>query len=360
MSGHLRRGSFDTVRLAAALMVFHSHSFALAGYREPGALGYAWGACALVIFFAISGYWISESALQRSVTSYAVARFLRIVPGLFVCCLVTIGLCALATSEPVNAYLREGATWQWLNNALPFFLRQVGDLPGVFEDGVNGGVNGSLWTLPYEVLCYVLAGVAALFGRKGMRTAMAAAAIFCLPTLLAPPPGRSFHLFAGDFDLAALATFLGAFVYGAWLRGADRKQFPVIVGAIVFGLLLVRHDDLLNHIVAALLFATLAIWAGRELDLDRQITRGRDLSYGVYIYAFPCEQLALRALPPHDRASFALYYLVALASALVLAWISWTVVEQPALRAKGALARAIEGGFGRLRLAPSWRRATPD
>src|SRR5947209_173410 len=116
-ASHNRTGSFDTLRLAAALTVFHSHSFALAGLREPTFPGFSLGGAAVVVFFAMSGYWVSRSALERSIPAYAMARVLRIVPGLLVCCIVTIGLCALATSHIVNDYLREPDTWRWLQNA---------------------------------------------------------------------------------------------------------------------------------------------------------------------------------------------------------------------------------------------------
>src|SRR5271169_4317016 len=104
MEGRSRNGSFDTLRLSAALIVFHSHSFAIAGLPEPTVPGHTWGRAAVIVFFAISGYWVTRSALERSLIGYGVARVLRIVPGLLVCCLFTIVFCALATSESVNQY----------------------------------------------------------------------------------------------------------------------------------------------------------------------------------------------------------------------------------------------------------------
>jgi peptidoglycan/LPS O-acetylase OafA/YrhL len=351
MQGHKRNGGFDTLRLVAALLVFHSHAFALAGLAEPQIPGgFSFGGFAVTIFFTMSGYWVSRSALERSLPSYAAARALRIFPGLFVCCLATIGLCALATSHIVNDYLRERDTWRWLQNAFPFFLPQPASLPGVFEDGAIHHPNGSLWTLPYEVLCYVLAAMGAVFGPKGMRFLVIAYGVFAAIVVAAmahagpPAPVQLTDLFYPQW----LALYGGAFFLGAALNGADDRTLLKL--AVVAGLLtaLTAQEHWLQMAAAVPLYGTLAIWVGRNVDLDRLVTRGQDISYGVYIYAFPCEQLAVRALPPHDLPSFGLYYAAALAATVVLAALSWALVERPALGAKARLAGVIERGVGRL------------
>lgn len=349
MRGDAREGSFDSLRLIAALLVFHSHSFALAGLPEPALPGYSWGGAAVVIFFAMSGYWVSRSALERPLASFAVARALRIVPGLAVCCLVTVVICALATSDAVGSYFRNPETWGWLQNSLPFWLPQRVVLPGVFEDGAIHAPNGALWTLPYEVFCYVLAAAAALFGPKGMRTAMAGAAIFALAVLFGSAPDAALAL-TSDLSRKSLALFAGAFFFGAWLNGASDRHLAravLLAGAAAF---LARHDPTAALITGVLLYGSLAIWVGRNLHLDRVLTRGRDISYGVYIYAFPCEQLAVRALPPHDLLSYAAYYAAALTATVTLAWLSWIAVEKPALSAKAGLSRTVERGVRRLSL----------
>lgn len=347
MQGHTRSGSFDTLRLFAALLVFHSHSFALAGLPEPSVPGFTFGGAAVVIFFAMSGYWVSRSALERSLASFAVARALRIVPGLFVCCLVTIVLCALATSEVINDYFRNPATWRWLQNAFPFVVPQRPELPGVFEDGAHHVANGSLWTLPYEVFCYILAAMAAVFGPKGMRTAIAAMGVVALAIVFGggseslvklPPP----------LEHRWLAIFGAAFFFGAALNGATNRTLLATVAVAAVGMLLTRKDAMLIACASVCAYGAAAIWAGRRFDLDRYVTRGRDLSYGIYIYAFPCQQLAVRALPPHDGLSYAAYYAAALAVTLALAWLSWSLVEQPAIGAKARVAGLLERGFARL------------
>src|SRR5215218_6951787 len=147
-----RTGSFDTMRLTAALMVFHSHAFALTGHREPLLPGYlTFGGVAVSVFFAMSGYLVTTSALKRSTGSYVIARAIRIWPGLAVCCAVSIVLGALITSLPTSDYLSRSDTFSYMRNTFVFFTEMQSELPGVFEGRPHPAVNGSLWTLRYEV-----------------------------------------------------------------------------------------------------------------------------------------------------------------------------------------------------------------
>jgi peptidoglycan/LPS O-acetylase OafA/YrhL len=62
-----------------------------------------------------------------------------------------------------------------------------------------------------------------------------------------------------------------------------------------------------------------------------KLTRGPDLSYGIYVFAFPVQQIVVNYLhPPNPAAIFFLTVLLALPPAL----ISWYVVETTALKFK--------------------------
>lgn len=62
-----------------------------------------------------------------------------------------------------------------------------------------------------------------------------------------------------------------------------------------------------------------------------------DYSYGVYIYAWPMQQLAVHAFGPMEPIQ---NILIAVPMVLAMAWLSWTFVEKPAL---GLLRRANRG-----------------
>ncbi|HEY8615044.1 acyltransferase [Phenylobacterium sp.] len=346
---HPRGGGFDSIRLVAALMVFHGHMYALAGRPQPLLPGGTFGSVAVIVFFVVSGYWVTRSALERTLVSYAAARALRIVPGLAVCCAVTILGCALASSIPVNDYLRSPTTWGFMWNSFPFFHTAVPAIPGVFQDGpVADAVNGSLWTLRYEVFCYLVVAAAAVFGLAGVRAFIAAAAVFGL-AVLSQAFGAGLdavnarYIVLTDFlQLGWAATFLGAFAFGAWLHGADARRPVQIASVSAVAMALGWHDPIVAQAASIFLYGALAVWIGRGLDLDRRLTRGQDISYGLYIYAFPVQQLAVRWLEPHRDGDFAATYLVALGVTVLLAALSWICVERPALRLKARVARGGE------------------
>ena len=57
-----------------------------------------------------------------------------------------------------------------------------------------------------------------------------------------------------------------------------------------------------------------------------------DLSYGVYIYAFPIQQAATEQCLARGW-SFSMCLLLSLVTILLLAWLSWVAVERPSMRA---------------------------
>jgi peptidoglycan/LPS O-acetylase OafA/YrhL len=75
----------------------------------------------------------------------------------------------------------------------------------------------------------------------------------------------------------------------------------------------------------------LTLFAAMRLPL-RGFDRRMDLSYGLYIYAFPVQQLL--AMYGINAFGFTPYFLSALLIASVLAATSWFTIEKPSLSLK--------------------------
>lgn len=166
-----RDNCFDTIRLFAAVMVIFSHAFPLTGMDEPlQALSQGQasiGFLSVSIFFLVSGYLIPASLDRGTISRYAKKRSLRILPALAVAVLI----CAFVlgpqlTTLSMGAYLTHPKTWMFVGNIA--FLPVGYSLSGVFTDQPLDAVNGSLWTLKYEVACYFL--VPAIFVFKRWQT----------------------------------------------------------------------------------------------------------------------------------------------------------------------------------------------
>jgi peptidoglycan/LPS O-acetylase OafA/YrhL len=159
MSNMKHANSFDFARISAALLVLYSHAFAIGGAPEPTIAGFcSLGSLGLFIFFSISGYLVSMSWLSDgSGVRFAIRRALRIFPALTVVILLsTFVLGPIVTTVPMQVYLHHPATYRYLAN-IGLYVSYY--LPGSFEHvPIPNAVNGSLWSLPVEVLMYIILG----------------------------------------------------------------------------------------------------------------------------------------------------------------------------------------------------------
>jgi peptidoglycan/LPS O-acetylase OafA/YrhL len=167
--GELSQGTdnnLNLVRLIAALMVMYMHAFALSSATLEQDLMYTLtfhkvlsGQVGVDIFFIISGFLIYRS-YERSSSPwrYLKARFLRIWPllALFILSTAFIFGPMFSSLSKAEYYAGDqtGHVGSYLLNLL--FDSSATRLPGVFAFHINQSSNGSLWTLQYEVLCYIL------------------------------------------------------------------------------------------------------------------------------------------------------------------------------------------------------------
>jgi len=160
-----RKNNFDLIRVIAALCVLVSHQFALSGLPEPSVLGVqSLGGVGVLVFFSISGFLIAKSwDLDPSVWRFTIRRLLRIWPGYAVAIILTATVLGpfLSTMSVHDYYAHPFFHDYFLN--LRFQLRD--ELPLQFPGNkLPTAINGSLWTIPLELKCYVAFGVLGIVG----------------------------------------------------------------------------------------------------------------------------------------------------------------------------------------------------
>jgi peptidoglycan/LPS O-acetylase OafA/YrhL len=172
--------NFNFIRIIAALSVLISHAYPIAvntAQPEPLASflpGYTLGRLAVWTFFIISGFFVSQSfARRKSVMEFCVARVLRIYPGLLtVLFLSAFVMGPLFTKVSIHEYFETMVPTDYVLKGLTFNFHTY--LPGVFiNNPYRASVNGSLWTLYYEVVCYgmiVIVGIIAGWKRFAFAT----------------------------------------------------------------------------------------------------------------------------------------------------------------------------------------------
>ena len=337
---------FDFLRLVAAWLVLFSHCYPLGA--RPGADPLAstvgidtLGGVGISIFFVLSGYLIAQSLERsRSLLDFARRRALRIYPGLVTICL----LCVLAlgpalTSLPLTDYWRNGMTWSYLRTASAWSIQYP--LPGVFAaNPAANDVNGSLWSLPYELNCYIVLALASLLPvamryKVALALAALAGALFLRPPV---PPTDPFQIVWGlDYFQAKLGLLfaLGA-VFALW-SARIQPALWLAAGALVAAVF-VSHTPA-RQVLFQLGLGVAVLWlALHGRFLPKIPARMGDWSYGAYLYGYPVQQV-LAHFKLHE-ASFAGYVLACSIVTFALAGLSWHLVEKPALRWKERTAKA--------------------
>lgn len=343
------RNNFGLLRLSAAASVVISHAFYLAGgddFAQPlsSFTRYNLGQHAVHLFFVISGLTVAGS-LDRgsSLKSFALARILRIVPGLGVCVLLTtFALGPWVSTYPLKAYFENSLTYLYPAQTLTL-AKISGLLPGVFEANPHAGVvNEPLWTLKYEVLCYA---VLALLGATGVwRSSRAFLVVVGLSlVILGPITMVKTAPIDGTTVLGSIARLWLCFLFGLILyRYRAKVPLSWLVLTLVVGTwwgfgLGTRLEPILTFVLAGYGAVTLAACPVGPL---RQWTNRTDLSYGVYIYGWPISQTLVWAVPGIGSSRLAI---VSLLLAAFCGWLSWLFVERPSLRARTTLSSWFRG-----------------
>lgn len=338
------QNNLNALRFLAASLVILSHGFELPSGLSVrdwahATTGRTFSWYAVNMFFVISGYLIFASWQRRpQLMPFLYARFLRIVPGLFVMLLVTVlALGAIFSTLPFVNFLTAQQTIRYFLGCLSIVFVKY-DLPGVFTSNPLQAVNGSLWTLRYEIFCYSAVAIAGAIGFLGptlTRRTLLLAGIGITSVLLVSldaydlgnSDGRLGMLY--ELDRLTLCFLLGGLYFE--FEGRIKIGFLFLVGAVFFIFVLARTPVFTP--VASVATAYITFWLafvpnGRWIKWVRSAP---DYSYGMYIYAFPVQQAVVASLPD---ASFASVFGLGFFVTLLLASLSWHLIERPALSLK--------------------------
>jgi peptidoglycan/LPS O-acetylase OafA/YrhL len=337
-----RRNALNAWRLVLATGVIIWHSFLTTGHhisfmpaRQLLSEVFVDG------FFAISGYLITSSWLRDPrLRDYFVARGLRILPGVWVCVVVIAFVVA-----PIGVTMQGGSAKDLVSSGAPlqYVLTNIPAVGGLMFDigGTPSGVpypgfwDSSLWTLIWEVFCYfavALLGVAGLLRRRWPVPVVFAVALGCSVVATLPTDATPQQMIAYAAARFALMFSAGALVHQV------RNVVPARWSLVGLSAIIVLASSLLPsyRLVAAIPLAYMIVTSGALLRNERLRLR-TDLSYGVYIYAFPIQQLlvigGLATLNP------LLFALIAAVAVLPVAATSWFLIEKPALSLKARFKR---------------------
>ena len=332
-----RNNSLNLIRLVLAFAVLVHHSWPLTG--EPSELYFAGdtlGGWAVAGFFGISGYLITSSRWSNPLGPFLVNRIARIMPAFWVCLLmmslVFAPLGYRVASGSLDGYLT--GVHSPLNFVVSNALLQMRfyDISGTpVNVPYSGAWNGSLWSLYYEFLCYL---IIAFFGCFAIvkRSRWPITIAFVLSVAAQANISSINELTNENFDivlmLKLLPFFLGGAVIFAW---KDKLGFHWIPGSLALIAAVVISITVPGWgVQASALFVTYSvIWLSTVIRQPRLIAKN-DISYGVYIYAFAVQQM----LAVFGAAEWGIpwFSLSAAVITVPLAAGSWIFVERPVMR----------------------------
>lgn len=355
-----RDNAFGFLRLVLAVLVIFSHSFPLGGFGIDSLEAYTRGRhtiglVAVGMFFVLSGFLICRSASTApSIGRFLWHRFLRIFPGywacLIICSCLFAPLIALHNHASILSVfcspLESPASYVLGNAAL--FHGSDASIPAMFNidpQGIAGLLshnpvprvfNGSLWTLPYEIACYLAVAFFGLCGVLRRGRAIVLAVFFALWSLyslfyLDPQTFREWL----PYRLLSLLLMLSLFFAAGCVCFLYRDEIPFSTALFCAAMAVLVASLPLGAfgLAAPVALSYALLWLAFRLPLGSFDGKG-DFSYGTYIYAFPVQQ-ALAAFGAHS-AGFSIYFGCTLLLTAVLAVLSYRLVEAPCLRFRNA------------------------
>lgn len=333
---------FDILRLFAAWLVLFSHSYPLTGrpHEEPLASSIGidtLGGIGVSIFFVVSGYLVTISwERSQGVWDFVKRRAYRIYPALLGACLLTVlFLGPWLTPLSQLEYWKHAQTWGYFMTVTAFEIDY--NLSGLFADNpLPNAVNGSLWSLAYEVRFYVylilLGLLPGLMRYKFLTLLLGLSGIFLLRATLLPASVFDTVMGLDYYDAKLGILFCIGGVFASW-RQVVKPDGWFALAMLLTSVFFVGAVQVLIFLIG---LGTFVLWLGFKGHWLPKLPRGMgDWSYGLYLYAFPVQQ-TLAHFRLHEQG-FALYVLCSSALTLLLAGLSWHLVEKVALRWKARI-----------------------
>lgn len=331
-----RHNNFNTIRIAMALLVVWSHSFALyfgTEANEPisrltNGVANA-GEIAVDVFFMVSGFLITQSwERSRSWWSYLRKRVARIYPGY----MVATALCAFVLL-PIYIHQRYTPALAAKTIGLNLLLQGYFPAKDVFLRNPVTAPNGSLWSIPFEFWCYIgvlILGVATLLRRRLALVAFFVVIIavkIWLDVTGREPGGGIVGLIIGWPYI--WFRMLPCFLVGtlAYLYRERLPRSATLLIAALTAFLLAAHFSLTRLLAQDVLLPIVVAYAMLYLAFAVRMpdaARFGDFSYGSYLYAYPIQQI----FKAEFSLGFPAFVTLSMISTLAAGALSWYGVER--------------------------------
>ncbi|MFW2590112.1 acyltransferase family protein [Sagittula sp. SSi028] len=335
-----RPAGFDYMRLILAFLVVIGHAYNVAEGEIANRILWitfpigAVKSAILPMFFALSGFLVAGSMIRcRTLVKFMGLRFIRIYPALAVEVLLTALLLGpFVTQLSIGEYFTDPGFFRYLVNVtghVTIFL------PEVFSANPRPDIaNEQLWTVPFELYCYIVLGILIFIGAKrSNKILLAGTAVFFGLVLLRI--GIVNDWVFPDWDgpvsgyMLVVSFLVGVCLYVFRNRIPTSPALILVVSAVTLATFTwAPQDRILGCFPAAYLTVMLGVLNPRR----NWLVNGADYSYGMYLYHYVILQTVIHVaggeLSWYWTLIFSMPFIVAFSA------LSWHVVEKPALMQK--------------------------
>lgn len=332
------KNAFDLLRLLLALCVILAHGKLIGGYGNFDFLSSItksqtnFADFGILGFFGLSGYLITSSYINsKNIYSFISHRIIRIFPAYWFCLIITAFCIAPAilflesqSLKDFNFFDADGSLYYIFNN---FFLKiNQWSISQVLDKSYyNGSLNGSLWSLYPELLCYTLVlfiGILGIFKNSKwllLTIGIYLCVIYALNDVFNIKYGPTILILTPNLKL--FTTFIcGSIIYS--YKEALFSKTTTQIALCIFSLFLLKFGGFSIVAPFCISFCLITIFSLFSFKLRY------DISYGMYIYSFPIQQLV--SANYKQTIPFLHFTLICITLTAVFAFISCILIEKPA------------------------------
>ncbi|CAD6055048.1 TPA: acyltransferase family protein [Escherichia coli] len=324
----IRNNCFDLIRLLAALMVIISHHAGMMGYKMSHPADWLpMDSFYVFIFISLSGYLVTNSFMNSdSYIHYLSKRIRRVFPALIFCCFVcTYILIPFWESSPYS-YITSGDTFSGFLNMSIMHGLSIPNAENVY--GRHTYANAPLWTLAYEFFLYIIVGMILCMSKTWKAPAITLALslfVMCLPKDMT----KDINTYGVQIYILAkfgIGFSVGSLMYitrSVW----DSKELKLgmfVCCAVVLFALIGKNADM--NVAGRVVVAIMTIIIGVSFK-DRILNGRLDISYGMYIWAWPIQAIVVGQI----KIPFWYSLLLTLTITILAATFSRKYIEEPFL-----------------------------
>lgn len=310
-----KNNNMGVLHMLGAIFVMLGHQCALLGIPVPVIMGSPIHAIGVKVIFLISGYLITKSIWKineinigggRVKTSriYFMKRISRIYPEYIVCLLVSILIIGpLCTALSFIEYFNSWHIWiGYFFNNIRLYISY--GLPEVFmSNPYPGAVNGSLWTIPVEIVLYVVLWLIVVIPNNNRKRKL----LYLVVSII---------LLCGLLIRTQFYQYASVVFYGTdWLSGLDNMPYFMIGGlfylydlkkyiniqqssVLMFVFCSIAFDSRLLSELIRIVVLSIFVMSISTAETQRLKTKFIDCecSYGMYLYGFPVQQILISKL----------------------------------------------------------------